>query len=255
MNAAKRQRAKPHTTPQVFLTVARAASALRAPPPVAAVEPTYHAARQNLILASITRFYGLQPRHPAPLLGKKLLDVGCGVAPLGCAMALAGADVTATDPDTQAIQAARIYAEAYGTPLQFLNVTAEHLLTSSDRYDVIMLLDVLAEHQAAGKLIWLMKQLLKPNGILVVGHTNHSFRAWPYHIFLSRIIHKRAKGNRVRFRSFHTPIRLAEMAAAAGMQHLGTDLLRYSLNGRKWKATSNRRLATRYLAYFRNASA
>ena len=252
MNSAKRQTRQ---TPQMLLTVARAANALKAPPPVAAIEPTYHNARQNLILAAITRFYGLQPRHPAPLLGKKLLDVGCGVAPLGCAMALAGAEVTATDPDTHAIRAAQAYAENYGTPLEFLNVNAEQLLTSSDRYDVIMLLDVLAEHREAGKLIWLMKQLLKPNGMLVVGHTSHTFRAWFYHIFLSRIIHKRVKGNRIRFRYFHKPIRLTEMAAAAGLQHLGTDLLRYSLNGRKWKATSNRRLATRYLAYFLNASA
>jgi 2-polyprenyl-3-methyl-5-hydroxy-6-metoxy-1,4-benzoquinol methylase len=96
-----------------------------------------------------------------------------------------------------------------------------------------------------------MRQLLKPNGVLVVGHITRTPRAWVYHILLSQKIIKRVPFQGFSWRPFHTPKQLQALALAAGLQHLGTDLLRYSVNGMRWKSTSNRHLATRYLSTFK----
>lgn len=248
-------RRKPFITlPPALITLLRLFTTLQTPPSIAAIEPSYHTVRQQQTLALLAKHFGKNPKYPGILLGKSLLDVGCGTAPVGCYMALAGADVTAIDPDRASLDAAKAYAESFGTPLNFLNLRAEQLLTNPTRYNIILALDVLAGHPQPGKLMWVLHQLLTPGGILVVGHTTRSLRAWLVHRLFSQIILKRttlaAGGN---WHTFHTPAQLGDLAQAAGLQAAGLTMLRYSINGVKWKSTQNRRLFTRFLAAFKAA--
>lgn len=224
--------------------------ALFSPPSVQRITPSYHRARHDTIVAQLGKYYGKYAHDPVPLLGKTLLDVGCGSTPLGCMMALAGADVTAIDPNPAALQAAATDADDFGTPLTFLPVKAEALISSPQRYDVILALDVLAEHPNSLKLLWVLHQLLSPGGVLVIGHTTRNFRAWLLHIFLSQTVFRRVQGSMLRWRKFHTPEMLNALAQRTGLQPLATHLLRYSLHGMRWKHTDNRHRSTRYLNFY-----
>ncbi|MCA3244689.1 MAG: methyltransferase domain-containing protein, partial [Alphaproteobacteria bacterium] len=177
--------------PTALKTLRRLLATLYTPPAVQTIEPTYHAVRQQQVLALLAKHFGKNPKYPGILLGKSLLDVGCGTAPVGCFMALAGADVTAIDPDRRSLAAAQAYAENFGTPLNFLNLRAEQLLTSPTRYQIVMALDVLASHPEPGKLMWVLRQLVAPGGVLVIGHTTRSLRAWLVHRVLSQWFFKR----------------------------------------------------------------
>jgi 2-polyprenyl-6-hydroxyphenyl methylase / 3-demethylubiquinone-9 3-methyltransferase len=237
-------------TPRALKTLETLAHTLRRPPPVGQIEPSYHAVREGEVLKLVAKHLGKNPSYPGVLLGQHLLDVGCGTAPLGCYFMLAGADVTAIDPNRQALAAAAKYAESFGTPLNFLPVKAEDLLASGVRFQIILALDVLAEHPSAGKLIWVLRQLLAPGGVLILGHTTRSLRAWFIHRFFSQILFQRVPQDARGWQHFHTPAQLNDLAEAAGLQPIGHTLLRYSLNGGKWKATANRRIFTRYLAAY-----
>ncbi len=228
----------------------RALVTLYAPPSVVSVEPSYHAVRQQAALQHIASFYGKNPDFPGILLGRSLLDVGCGTAPLGCFFALAGAEVTAIDPNTASLKVAAAYANDFGTPLTFLPQTAEQVLASGMRYDCILALDLLATHPQPGKMMWVLRQLLAPGGVLVVGHTTRSLRAWFVHRFFNQILFKRVAPDQRGWNGFHTPAQLSDLAQASGLTRLAVTLLRYSVSGKHWKVTLNRHQATRYLASF-----
>lgn len=236
--------------PRAFKTLGKLAATLRRPPSVGQVEPSYHAVREAEVLKLVAKHLGKNPSYPGILLGQHLLDVGCGTAPIGCYFMLAGAEVTAIDPNRAALAAATKYAENFGTPLNFLPMKAENLLANGVRFHIILALDVLAEHPSAGKLIWVLRQLLAPGGVLVVGHTTRSVRAWLIHRFFSQMLFQRVAHDARSWQNFHTPAQLNDLAEAAGLQPIGHTLLRYSLNGGKWKATTNRRIFTRYLAAY-----
>jgi len=165
-------------------------------------------------------------------------------------MALAGAEVTAIDPNPAALQAAATDADNFGTPLTFLPLKAEQLIASPQRYDIILALDVLAEHPNPLKFLWVLQQLLTQGGVVVVGHTTRNVRAWLLHIFLSQTVFRRASGAVLRWRKFHTPEALNTLAARSGLHPLATQLLRYSLHGMSWKLTLNRHRSTRYLNFY-----
>ncbi len=245
------RQSKPHQTPRALKTLRNLAKTLHAPPSVQHIEPSYHAVREKEILQILAKHFGKNPKYPGILLGQKILDVGCGTAPIGCFFVLAGADVTAIDPNQQALQAARSYAEAFGTPLNFMPLKAEQLFTEGVTYNAILALDVLAEHPNAGKLIWVLRQLLAPGGVLIIGHTTRSVRAWLVHRFFSQILFRRVGPDSRGWQQFHTPYQLDEVATAAGLQPISHTLLRYSVNGEKWKTTNNRHLFTRYLAAYK----
>ena len=62
-----------------------------------------------------------------PVAGKRLLDVGCGDAPLASEFARRGAIVTGLDADPTMIAAARRRTEAEGTQLHLVEGQAERL--------------------------------------------------------------------------------------------------------------------------------
>lgn len=223
---------------------------LLTPPSIKKIAPRYHTLRRDIILAVLGQHFAKSPKNPIPLLGKDLLDVGCGKTPIGCMMALAGAEVTVIDPNPTALQACATDADNFGTPLTVLNTKAEKLLTSPMRYDVVLALDVLAEHPTPQKMLWVLQQLLKPQGVLVVGHTSRTFRAWLYHIFLSRMIFQRV-ATTLHWRRFHTPTQLHTLAQKHNLAPFNTTLLRYSMNGMRWKITENRHYATRFLTFYK----
>lgn len=245
--------AKPAPKSRIFSNVTAIQKNLVSPPSLQKISPSYHRIRNEAILAQLIKIYRKTNNNPVPLLGKTLLDAGCGTTPIGCMMALAGAEVTAIDPNPSALQACATDADNFGTPLTFLAIKAEKLIASPQRYDVILALDVLAEHPQPLKFLWVLRELLTPGGILVIGHTTRSVRAWLMHVFLSQIVLKRVPVNVARWRKFHTPEQLDTLAKRAGLMALGSQLLRYSLHGMRWKLTNNRHRSTRYLNFYRAA--
>lgn len=230
---------------KLLQTLTNLLETLRSPPERARVYRDYNRVRQLYIVQATAQHFGMRDDDPAPLFGKTLLDVGCGSSTIGEFLALSGADITAVDPCTDALACAQASADAYGAPVTFLESKVENLLNSLPRYDVILALDLLEESPDASKMLWVLRQLLRPEGVIVFSLITRTPKAWLVHKFLSQYVYRRVKNNR-RYSQFFQPYQLADLAVQQGLVVTNIQGLKFSLTTQTWrlKATPD----TRYMA-------
>ncbi|HEX2859481.1 MAG TPA: methyltransferase domain-containing protein [Alphaproteobacteria bacterium] len=224
--------------------IASLLAALRNPPPVSALYGQYVQICQLQILDAVSGFYKAREDDPAPLYGKTVLDLGCGVSPMSQFVALAGADVTAIDPNPALLAHARAAAEAFGTPINFVETRAEDLIHSPQKYDVVLALDVLEEHPDPAKLLWVCRQLLKPDGLLLVSAISRTPWAWVLHVLLSSYIYGRVPAEKRGWNSLFRPEQLKKMAEAQGFFSRKVRWLRFKIRPAGWQSAPH---GTRYL--------
>lgn len=227
-------------------TLAQISAALRQPRAQVDVYRDYNMLRQRYILKQAAGHFQLRDDDPAPLYGKTLLDAGCGESTIAEFLALSGADITAIDANPELLARAEASAAAFGAPIRFINARAEKLINSQQKFDVILALDLLEDTEDPAKLVWVLRQLLKPGGIVIFSHISRTPRAWLYHVLLSGYIYARTpRGSRSWWR-FHTPAQLRRICAKAGLRLGNVQGLRFSASKQRWKNFS--RPHPRYLA-------
>ncbi len=234
------------------LSIAQISAALRHPRARKDIYHDYNLLRQRYVLEQAARHFNLRDDDPAPLFGKTLLDVGCGESPIGQFLALSGADITAIDDNPTVLAQAEAAAVSFGAPITFHAVGPQKLLNTR-KFDIILALDVLEDTPDPAKMVWMLKQILAPGGIIIFSHINHTFRAWLYHIVLSSYIYGRTPRGSRSFRRFHRPQQLATLCHKVGLQLTHVQGLKFSLKRQTWKISANMR--TRYLAVATQAPA
>lgn len=232
--------------PKPHKTIAQLSHNVRSPRAGADVYQEYNTLRQTYILEALARHFRKREDDPAPLYGKTLLDVGCGESTISEFLALSGADITAVDPNPEAIARARQSAQRFGAPITFLQTRAENLVRSSERYDAILALDVLEDTDEPEKLLWALHQLLAPGGLIIFSNINRTPWAWLLHILVSSFIYRRTARRLKTYWHFYKPQQLRRMCKGAGLHLSHVQGLRFSLTKMKWKNASVPR--TRYMA-------
>lgn len=227
------------------LSLAQISAALRHPRDRKDVYSDYNTLRQRYILEQAGKHFNVRDDDPAPLYGKTLLDVGCGESPIGQFLALSGADITAIDANPSVLAQAEAAAISFGAPITFHAVGPEKLLNTS-KFDIILALDVLEDAPDAAKLVWILRQILAPGGLIIFSHINRNPKAWLYHILLSSYVYGRTPRGSRAFGRFHKPQQLATLCHKVGLKLTHVQGLRFSLTKQVWKNSRNAR--TRYLA-------
>jgi 2-polyprenyl-6-hydroxyphenyl methylase/3-demethylubiquinone-9 3-methyltransferase len=172
--------------------------------------------------------------------------VGCGESTIAQFLALSGADITGIDVDLGSISFAETAAKAFGAPIHFIHAPVESLIQHTQKYDVILALDVLETVPDAPKLLWVMKQLLAPGGLIIISHITRSPKAWFMHVFLSSIIYRRTHRHSGDVRRFHTPRQLGKLCQKVGLTLTNVQGMRLSTSKHRWKLSPH--VDTRYLA-------
>jgi predicted nicotinamide N-methyase len=95
------------------------------------------------------------------LSGRRVVELGCGLAVPSIAAARAGAEVLATDADEEALEFAERNAGANGVQLETARVewSAADELASRGSFDLAIAADVLYERQAVAQLLDLLPRL------------------------------------------------------------------------------------------------
>lgn len=112
----------------------------------------------------------------AGLIGKKVLDIGCGGGLLSEAMAAAGAQVTAIDMAAPSLDVARSHAKQEGLTIDYRQHTAEDwALGHSGDYDVVTCMELVEHVPDPRLLVHTCGSLLRPGGDLIFASVN---RTW-----------------------------------------------------------------------------
>lgn len=136
-----------------------------------------HLLLRKFVLSRCSEHYALNKHEPAPLLGRQLLDIGCGASHMAQDLTFRGADCTAVDTCPKTIATAQKQAEREGASVEFICCPAEELVRESKQYDVILCMDVLAYTPDPRRLIWSIDKLLKHDGLVVFADTNPTLAA------------------------------------------------------------------------------
>ncbi|MFZ2620787.1 MAG: bifunctional 2-polyprenyl-6-hydroxyphenol methylase/3-demethylubiquinol 3-O-methyltransferase UbiG, partial [Alphaproteobacteria bacterium] len=129
----------------------------------------------------------------------------------------AGAEMTAIDSNAAVIEKAEAEAAAYGTPITFVHERVEDHVQSGEKYDVLLCLDVLEDVADPTKFLWSLRQLLKPQGVLILSAINRTPKAWFVHIFLSEYLLRRTPRGHRKYHRFYTPAQLRKVLATHNM--------------------------------------
>ena len=234
---------KPHQTLRQLLRIARQ------PRAASAVYEDFTRLQQVYILEHCAAHFGIRADDPAPLFRKKLLDVGAGQGVIAEFLALSGATITALEANHTAFTSAKARAQAFGMEnMTLLRQTPESLLPSLQTFDVIVVTDALTASPNAAKLLWVLKQLLAPGGLLIFSAIHRSPRAWVYHVLLGRWLSRWLYGRRTAkgpLNVFTIP-QLRQLCSRAGLTLSAVQGLRFSFLKQRWKKA--RTPQTRFLA-------
>jgi len=99
------------------------------------------------------------------LLGKRVLDVGCGGGILSEAMAARGADVTGIDLSERALKVAQLHLLESGEHVTYLQVDVDELAQQQPgSFDVVVSMEVLEHVPDPARQVHACARLLKPGG-------------------------------------------------------------------------------------------
>ncbi|MBE2893766.1 bifunctional 2-polyprenyl-6-hydroxyphenol methylase/3-demethylubiquinol 3-O-methyltransferase UbiG [Spirabiliibacterium falconis] len=113
------------------------------------------------------------------IVGKRVLDVGCGGGILSESMARLGAQVVGIDMSPQPLAIAREHASMQGLKIDYRQQTIESLVAEQgEKFDVITCMEMLEHVPDPSAVVRACQQLLKPNGVLFFSTINRTFKAW-----------------------------------------------------------------------------
>jgi len=118
-------------------------------------------------------------RAPAsPLAGLSILDIGCGAGLLAEPLSRLGADVTGVDPAPANIAMARRHAEETGARLTYRDATLEQLALESNRYDVVLAMEVVEHVANVPGFVAAACSLVRPGGLIAASTLNRTLKSF-----------------------------------------------------------------------------
>ncbi len=154
-------------------------------------------AREHLSRVQLARDFHLRLIEEfRPIPGACVLDLGCGTAGAGVAVALAGARVTGLDASAHMLRLAGIRAGEDGAVVALVLGDAHRLPFADATFDVCICDQVIEHMEEYSSLLAEAHRVLSPGGLLLLsaphrlalreGHTNLAFASWLPHRLAGR---------------------------------------------------------------------
>jgi 2-polyprenyl-6-hydroxyphenyl methylase/3-demethylubiquinone-9 3-methyltransferase len=153
-----------------------------------------------------------------PLVGRKVLDVGCGGGLLAEAMARKGAKVTGIDLADDLLQVARLHALDGGVNVDYLLQSAEqHVVEHGGEYEIVTCMEMLEHVPDPTAVIDAMARLVPPGGHVFVSTLNRTFKAYAMAVVGAEYVLRLLPAGTHTYEKFIRPSELRAWARAAGL--------------------------------------
>ena len=172
--------------------------------------------RLGYLRAQIATWHGARAAGPAPLVGLRILDIGCGGGILSEPLARLGASVIGIDPAPGNIAIARGHAEKMGLTIDYRAVTAEAMRDAGERFDVVLAMEVVEHVTNMPGFVDAAVALASPGGMLCISTLNRTLKSFALAIVGAEyVLGWVAKGTH-QWEKFVTPDELQDAIEAAG---------------------------------------
>ena len=174
------------------------------------------------------------------LMGKKVVDVGCGGGILSESMARRGADVTGIDLGEANLKAASLHAKQSGLEqtLRYQHIAVEEFAAAhAGEFDVVTCMEMLEHVPDPSAIVKACFDLLAPGGICILSTINRSPKSYLFAIIGAEYILRLLDRGTHDYGKFITPAELDKMAMTVGFNRQDMIGLHYNpLTKRYWLA-------------------
>lgn len=170
--------------------------------------------RTGWVLDRIAAHWG-RPR--GDLGGLRVADIGCGGGLMCEPLAALGARVTGVDAAARNIEVARLHAGLRELAIDYRIGEPGTALRSDDRFDLMLLLEVVEHVDDVGRFVATAAQHLEPGGLLLASTINRTAWSWVVAIAGAEYALRLLPRGTHRWRQFVRPEELAAHGAACGL--------------------------------------
>ncbi|AOS98355.1 Ubiquinone biosynthesis O-methyltransferase [Microbulbifer aggregans] len=157
-------------------------------------------------------------RH-APVVGKRVLDVGCGGGILTEAMAQRGADVTGIDLGEAPLNVARLHALESELQINYRQVSVEELAEEQPAsFDTVTCLEMLEHVPDPASVIRACATLVKPGGNLFFSTINRTAKGWLFAVVGAEYVLRLLPKGTHEYSKFIRPSEMGAWIRAAGLE-------------------------------------
>jgi 2-polyprenyl-6-hydroxyphenyl methylase / 3-demethylubiquinone-9 3-methyltransferase len=198
-------------------------------------------ARLSFIRDRVCAHVGRDPKAERPLHDLRILDIGCGGGLLCEPLTRLGARVTGVDAAEKNVQVARAHAAQSGLDIDYRHAAAEDLAADeeSDRYDVVLNMEVLEHVADVAGFLATSAALVKPGGATVVATLNRTPKSFMLAIVGAEYVLRWLPRGTHDWRKFLRPSELAAHLRRAGMEIAEMTGVEYNPLAASWRLTGD----------------
>ena len=190
--------------------------------------------------------FGRDRRETFAFAGLSMLDVGCGAGLLSEPMARLGGAVTALDPSTRNIEAARHHAAEGALAIDYRTETVEAVAGRGETFDVVIAMEVVEHVREVDAFIDACGRTVRPGGLLFLATINRTLRSFALAIVGAEYVLRWLPRGTHDWEKFVTPEELRSSVAGAGLTGFRTRGMVFNPLEREWSLS--RDTAVNYLA-------
>jgi 2-polyprenyl-6-hydroxyphenyl methylase/3-demethylubiquinone-9 3-methyltransferase len=166
----------------------------------------------------------------AHLMGKRVLDIGCGGGILSDSMARKGANVLGIDLSAKGIRVAMLHALEAGTPnVQYREVSAEALAQEQPgEYDVVTCMEMLEHVPKPKSIVQACATLVKPGGWVFFSTLNRNPKSFLLAIVGAEYVLNLLPRGTHEYMKFIKPSELAAWCRTARLDMVNTRGMQYN---------------------------
>ena len=152
-----------------------------------------------------------------PLMGLRVLDVGCGGGILSESMAKLGAEVVGIDVVEKNIAIASLHAEQQGLSIDYRMAPASSLADGGAQFDVLLNMEVVEHVADVDAFMRDCCRLVSNTGVMFVATINRNLLSWLFAIVGAEYILRWLPRGTHRWSWFRKPAETAEQLAKGGL--------------------------------------